>query len=242
MMTLAFDTSTKTGSVALLKDEILLVEQFMNTGKNHGETVHPAIRQILSAAGIGIGDVNLLAVTVGPGSFTGLRIGAGTAKGLAFAEEIPIVGVSTLEALAANVSGSTLTICPMLDARKGEVYTAFYRFDGAGFPGKVSDEQVVSPEILLAGVDQTTLFLGDGAIAYEGLIRSTLFDKAHFVPEPFNYIRAASVGLIGLKKFCDGDSLNSLIFAPRYLRLSEAETKKRTDLISRSDFTNMKWK
>ncbi|MBN2254825.1 MAG: tRNA (adenosine(37)-N6)-threonylcarbamoyltransferase complex dimerization subunit type 1 TsaB [Deltaproteobacteria bacterium] len=229
MITLAFDTSTKTGSFALLKDKILLVEQFMNTGRNHGETVHPAIRQILSAAGIGIGDVNLLAVTVGPGSFTGLRIGAGTAKGLAFAEETLIVGVSTLDALAANASGSALTICPMLDARKGEVYTAFYRAAGADFPERISDERVISPEILLTDMDRPVLFLGDGAIAYEGLIRSILADKAHFVPDPFNYIRAASVGLIGLKKFRDGDSLNSLIFAPRYLRLSEAETRKLTE-------------
>jgi tRNA threonylcarbamoyladenosine biosynthesis protein TsaB len=228
MIILAFDTSTKTGSVALLQDETLLVELFINTGKNHGETVHPAIRQVLETAGIGIADVDLLAVTVGPGSFTGLRIGAGAAKGLAFAGETPIVGVSTLDALAANIAESAPTICPMLDARKGEVYTAFYRFDGTRFPERVSEERVISPEILLKGIDRPVLFLGDGAVVYEDLIRSVLAEKARFVPEPFNYIRAASVGLIGLKNFRDGDSLNSLIFAPRYLRLSEAETRKLT--------------
>lgn len=226
MITMAVDTSTKSGSVALLRDGILIGEKFVNTGKHHGASVHAAIGQILTAAGIGISEVDLLAVTVGPGSFTGLRIGVGTVKGLAFAGGIPVVGVSTLTALAANVSGQARVICPMLDARKGEVYTAFYQHGDGGVPERVSHERVVSPEVVLTDVTGPTLFLGDGAVAYEGIIRSVLADKAHFVPEPFNYIRAASVGVIGLKKFRDGDTLNPLMCAPRYLRLSEAETRR----------------
>ena len=226
MLTLAFDTSTKTASVALLKGEILLIEQFINTGKNHGETLLPAIENILTIAGIGIAEIGLLAVTVGPGSFTGLRVGASSAKGLAFSKGTPIVGVSTLDALAANVTSGSMKICPMLDARKKEVYAALYRISETGFPERITDEQVISPEILLADMDEEILCLGDGAIAYGDLIRLKMSDKAHFVPGPLNYIRASSVGLIGLKKFHDGDSLNSLKLTPRYLRLSEAETKK----------------
>lgn len=226
MVTLAFDTSTKTASVALLRGEKLLVEQFINTGKNHGETLLPAIENVLAVAGIRIDEVALLAVTVGPGSFTGLRVGASTAKGLAFAEGIPIVGVSTLDALAANVNERDITICSMLDARKNEVYTALYRLSNTGFPERITDERVISPEMALEELDGDVLCLGDGALAYKELIRSIVPEKARFVPEPLNYIRASSVGLIGLKKFHDGDILNSLELAPRYLRLSEAEKKK----------------
>ena len=226
MMTLAFDTSTKAESVALLQDEILLVEHFINTGKNHGETLLPAIENILSVAGVRIDEIDLLAVTVGPGSFTGLRVGVSTAKGLAFSQGTPIVGVSTLDALAANVTSSNITICPMLDARKKEVYTAFYRLSGAGFLERMTDERVISPETLLTGIDEDILCLGDGALAYGEFIRLMMTDKAHFVPGPLNHIRASSVGVIGLKKFRDGDTLNSLKVAPRYLRLSEAEKRK----------------
>lgn len=226
MLTLAFDTSTKTASVALLKEETLLIEHFINTGKNHGETLLPAIENILAVAGVGIAEIELLAVTVGPGSFTGLRVGASTAKGLAFSEGTPIVGVSTLDALAANVNSGNIMICPMLDARKKEVYTALYRMSGTGFPERITDEQVISPEILLADMDEDILCLGDGALAYGELIRLMMPDKAHFVPDQLNYIRASSVGLIGLKKFRGGDILNSLKFTPRYIRLSEAEKKK----------------
>ena len=226
MVTLAFDTSTKTESVAVLRGEILLVEQFINTGKNHGETLLPVIENILSVAGVRIDEIELLAVTIGPGSFTGLRVGVSTAKGLALSEGTPIVGVSTLDALASNVTSSNITICPMLYARKKEVYAAFYRLSRTGSLERMTDERVISPEMLLAGIDEDILCLGDGALAYGDLIRLMMTDKAHFVPGPLNHIRASSVGLIGLKKFHDGDTLNAVRVAPRYLRLSEAETKK----------------
>jgi len=227
MVILAFDTSTKTASVALLQNEVLIVEQIINTRKNHGETLLSAIESILAVAGMQIDDIELVAVTIGPGSFTGLRVGAGTAKGLAFSKGIPIVGVSTLDAMAANAPSKKITICPMLDARKNEVYTAFYRMNRTGFPVRITDERVISPELLLADIDEDILYLGDGALAYGNLIRSKMHNKAHFVPAPLNYIRASSVGLIGLKKFHDGDTLNSLMLTPRYVRLSEAETKGR---------------
>ncbi len=225
MLILASDTSTKTASVALLRDRTIVAESFINIGKNHGETLLPEIMDLLSSGNTTLDEIDLFAVTIGPGSFTGLRVGASTVKGLAFATGRPVVGVSTLETLASNLSNSLIAICPMLDARKGEVYTALYRPEKADFPKEIVSEEVMDPGEFLEGVDEDVIFLGDGAVSYMDIIRKRLPDKSHFAISHLNYIRASSAGLIGLKKFRDGDTLDLLTFTPRYLRVSEAEAK-----------------
>ena len=202
MLILASDTSTKTASVALLRDRTIVAESFINTGKNHGETLLPEIVNLLSSGNTKLDEIDLFAVTTGPGSFTGLRIGVSTVKGLAFATGRPVVGVSTLETLASNLSNSVIAICPMLDARKGEVYTALYRPEEADFPKEIVSEEVTDPGEFLEGVDEDVIFLGDGALSYMDIIRKKLPDKSHFALSHLNYIRASSAGLIGLKKFC----------------------------------------
>lgn len=226
VLTLAFDTSTKSASVALLRDTSILVERLVNVDKNHGETLLPEIMNVLAMANVVLDDVELFAVTTGPGSFTGLRIGAATVKGLAVSADRPIAGVSSLDALAFNIPYSSTLICPMLDARKQEVYTALYRPRINAFPERILDEQVVAPGTFLENIDDEVIFLGDGAQAYEDIIKTSLPGNAHIAPRHLNYIRASSVGLIGLKKFYDGDTLDTLTFAPRYLRVSEAEAKR----------------
>jgi tRNA threonylcarbamoyladenosine biosynthesis protein TsaB len=226
MVTLAVDTASKTASVALLEGTTILGESFLNIGKNHGETLLPEIKALLTRNSVAIDEIDLFAVTLGPGSFTGLRIGASTIKGLAFTVGKPVEGVCTLDALALNMSDISMMICPMLDARKKEVYTALYKPAGDNFPEKIVDEVVSDPEHFVKDISENVMFLGDGALLYRNVIREILPDKSHFASDHLNYIRASSVGLIGLKKFYDGETLNLLTFTPEYLRVSEAEAKR----------------
>lgn len=226
MITLAIDTATKTAGVALLDHETILVEYYFHLPVNHSETLLPAVHQGLALVGIGINGVDLFAVTVGPGSFTGLRIGASTVKGFALATAKPVVGVSTLEALAYNAIACPGPVCPMIDARKGEVYTALYRANREGLFDTVVEEQVTTPDKLLTRIDgQQTLFLGDGLEEWSEIIRRSLKERACFGPPNLQTVRASSVALIGMKKYEKGEHLDVMTFVPRYLRRSEAEIR-----------------
>lgn len=225
MITLAIDTATKTAGVALLDDEQILAEHFFNLSVNHSETVLPAVYRSLELAGIGIAGVGLIALTVGPGSFTGLRIGASTVKGLALSTGTTVVGVSTLEALACNAAAFPGVICTLLDARKGEVYAGLYRIDGEGFPEPVLEERVVTPGEILPHVQGDALFLGDGLAAAAGLIAGRPAGITHFLPPNLQSIRASSVALVGRRKRQRGEALDLTTFVPRYLRRSEAEIR-----------------
>jgi tRNA threonylcarbamoyladenosine biosynthesis protein TsaB len=225
MITLAIDTATKTAGVALLRDETILVEYFFNLPVNHSETILPAVHQGLSLAGIGIDGVDLFALTVGPGSFTGLRIGSSTVKGLALATGKPVVGVSTLEALAYNAIEYTGVICPMLDARKGEIYAALYRANGDGLFDVVMEEKAATPGEFLHRIDGEALFLGDGLTEHAEQIREKLSGRARFAPSNRQAVRASSVALIGRIKLSRGERLDVVTFVPRYLRRSEAEVR-----------------
>jgi tRNA threonylcarbamoyladenosine biosynthesis protein TsaB len=228
MLTLAMDTATKTIGLALLEDEEILAELFLNLGRHHAEVLLPALDRICSLAGTPIGSIDLIACTIGPGSFTGVRIGASTVKGLALATGKPVVGVSTLEALAFNALPRTALICPMLDARRNQVYTGLYREGKNGLPEPVGPELLIDVDTFLKGLEEETVFLGDGAVRYERLIGETR--PGRFTPAGARHqgIRAAAVGLIGLERHREGRVLNPLTFSPRYLRLSEAEVSKQT--------------
>jgi tRNA threonylcarbamoyladenosine biosynthesis protein TsaB len=225
MNILAIDTSQKTVSVALLLNEVIRAETFVNRGVNHSEVLLPAVEKTCQMAGLTVDDVNLFVLTIGPGSFTGLRIGASTVKGLALAAGRSVVGVSTLDALAQNVKSSARLICPLLDAQKNQVYTALYRVKSNGPAEKISEEHVMDLEDVLGHLKDEALFLGDGAVAYEGMIRKRLQKKAFFADSRQQHVRAAEAGLLGYKKFLDGDVLDVFRFTPHYLRHSEAETR-----------------
>jgi tRNA threonylcarbamoyladenosine biosynthesis protein TsaB len=225
MITLAIDTATRTAGVALLHDETVLVEYFFNVSVNHSETVLSAVHQGLAVAGIGIDGVDLFALTVGPGSFTGLRIGASTVKGLALTTGKPVVGVSTLEALAYNASECPALICPMLDARKGEVYAALYRANREGIFDVVLEEEVTTPGQFLDRIEGETLFLGDGFSEHAELIRDRFQGRARFAPPNRQWVRASSAALLGMKRYGQGERLDVATFVPRYLRRSEAEIR-----------------
>jgi len=225
MIILALDSATKSASVALLDDGEVLLEILVNLNRHHGETLLPAVETLFRMAGRSPEETGLIALTTGPGSFTGLRIGASVVKGLAMTRGIPVAGVSTLAALAANGGPRRGLVCPMLDARKEEVYTGLFRVDDRGEVTEIGKERVTAVEPFLREIGGEVLFIGDGAVRYEALIRSVFTGTALLCPPSGHLVRASSVGLLGLKKFHQSDILNTLTFTPRYLRLSEAEKR-----------------
>ncbi|MBW2673511.1 MAG: tRNA (adenosine(37)-N6)-threonylcarbamoyltransferase complex dimerization subunit type 1 TsaB, partial [Deltaproteobacteria bacterium] len=176
MITLAVDTSLRTASVALLEDDDIRAELFVHTGRNHAEVLLPSIERLLASVGIEKTQIDLFAVTVGPGSFTGLRVGTSTVKGLAFVLQKPVVGICTLDALALNVAHADprTAICPMVDAGRGEVYTALYLPSGPATYEKTLRECVVCPGEFLGSIGGAVIFLGDGAQKYRTLISDVL--------------------------------------------------------------------
>ncbi|PKN33162.1 MAG: tRNA (adenosine(37)-N6)-threonylcarbamoyltransferase complex dimerization subunit type 1 TsaB [Deltaproteobacteria bacterium HGW-Deltaproteobacteria-19] len=225
MKILALDTATKSASAALLEDERVLAEGYADLGRHHATVVLPFVQSILDLAGIPIEEIDLLAGTAGPGSFTGLRIGAGTLKGLALATGKPIVPVSTLETLAMNAAGGGIPVCPLLDARKGQVYGAIYRFGETGLPHAVIADATVLLADLLDKICEPVLFLGEGAVVHAEAIRERLGEKACFGPPLLNGIRASAAGWLAFHYYRAGRSADPLTFIPAYLRQSEAETK-----------------
>jgi len=233
MLILALETATLTGSVALVEASIpegvsrpamkIVGEITLNLQSTHSERLMPSIRSLLEEASLKIHDLQGIALSLGPGSFTGLRIGVSTVKGLAYALQIPVVGVSTLEALAGNVTYHPATICPVLDARKKEVYAAFFRGGDEGAVGRLSEDWVLPPEELCRRVVERTLFLGNGAEAYAGILRKNLGSLAFFASPEFSLPRALTVAKLSLSKFQTGQNLDLFSFTPIYIRRSEAE-------------------
>ena len=226
MLILAIDTSTKSASIALLRDNEILSEIFVNLDVNHSAVLLPALDHLLRLSRIEPGGIDLFACTIGPGSFTGLRVGASTIKGLALATGKPIAGVSTLEALAFNITGAEISVCPMLDAKKDQVYTALYRIGGDYTLEKIESERVTGVRDFLQCIDENVIFVGDGAVKYAGLISEMLPGKSYFASACHQHVRAGVVGLLGRKKYSEGDVLDSVTFAPVYLRVSEAEMRR----------------
>jgi tRNA threonylcarbamoyladenosine biosynthesis protein TsaB len=168
-------------------------------------------------------EIDAFALTVGPGSFTGLRVGMGVVKGLALATGKPVVGVSALDALALNASGSSINICTVLDAGRESIYTALYRPRAGGVPERIIEERIVSAAEFLEGLGEDTLFLGYGSRSYAELINKKLQDKASIALPYLNNLRASAVGFIGLKKICEDDILDIKTAVPRYLHSSYAK-------------------
>lgn len=235
MLILALETATLTGSAALVEagfreggprpDMKILAEATLRLPGTHSERLMPSVHNLLEAASRTIHDVEGIALSLGPGSFTGLRIGASTAKGLAFALKIPVAGISTLEALANNAPYHPATVCPVLDARKKEVYAAFFQGNEEGTVSRRSEDRVLSPEDLCRRVTGKTLFLGDGAEAYAGFIREKLGPLASFASPELSLPRALNVAKLSLPLFQNGRTLELFSFAPVYLRRSEAEIR-----------------
>ena len=227
MLTLAFDTSSKTAAVALLQDNVILYDTIINVGLNHSEVLLPAIDQACLQTRINIAEIDLFACTIGPGSFTGLRIGVSTLKGLMLATGKPAVGISSLAALALNVSKSSIIICSVMDAGRGQVYIAYYRYNENGLIDQMGTEKAVDPrEIIQNPEEQEIIFVGDGAIKYAGILSNTKTKEINIASALQQYIRASSVGFLGREKYDRNELLNAETFVPVYLRSADAYLKK----------------
>jgi tRNA threonylcarbamoyladenosine biosynthesis protein TsaB len=228
MIILAIDTSTPTGSVAVLKGDTVLAEVAVTSQQTHAKRLVSALDATLGMTDLTIGECEGFAVTTGPGSFTGLRIGVSTVKGLGFATKKPVTGVSTLDALVYQLPSYPHLVCPMLDARKGQVYAALYECIGHMKWKTVIEDCAIEPQQWLRQIRDVCLFLGDGASAYSALIRETLGDLAYFAPEYLNRVRASVVGYIGMKQILDGQIAAVDRLVPHYIRKSDAEIKEKS--------------
>ena len=222
MKILAVDTATNSCSVAATDDGKLAAELTISKNQTHSKHLMELIHSVLENAGFSVRSLDGLAVTIGPGSFTGLRNGNSTIKGLAHALGKPVVGVSTLKALARQCGQTPYLICPLLDARKGEVYAAIYGFNKGQLIQRTGARAMI-PEAVVADIKSPCVFIGNGARLYHPRIVSAVGNLAHFVPEGQNTIRASSVAFLSMPRFeaNDTDGIDGLV--PHYIRKSDAE-------------------
>jgi len=226
MIILGIETATMTGSLALMDDNRLISEYTLNMKTTHSSRLMPAFDMILNDSCIDKNDINGIAVSIGPGSFTGLRIGLATAKGLAFGLNIPLAGVPTLDALAYNLPYAMYQVCPILDARKNEVYASLYRFEN-GFIMRKSPYQVLPPEDLSSQINEKTILLGDGVDVYKSFFEEKLGELVTFAPDAQRLPRASVVAEIGLEKLKNGEAIDISSSEPLYIRHADAEIKNK---------------
>lgn len=224
MKILSLDSSSESASIAILEEDKLLGEMTFNYKKQHSVILMPMIDTLLHNLSMNIDDIDGFVVSKGPGSFTGLRIGMATIKGLSLGTDKPFIGVSSLDALAYNLFEIEGIVCPVMDALRNNVYTCLYTYE-KGKLKVISDYMAVSIEDLanlLNSYDKKVYFIGDATYKYKSLLQSKV-NNCTFAPSHLNLARASSLGEIGLKKIQLGfkDDLNNS--APIYLRKSQAE-------------------
>lgn len=223
MRLLAADTSTRSGSVALLEGERVVAEWTLHSDITHNRLLLKTIDYALQQAGWSLDDVEAFAVTTGPGSFTGLRIGLTTVKTLAWATRKPLVGVPSLDALALPLAFASMPVCALLDARKKEVFFAFFEPDRRTGLLRRGPYHVGSPQGLARAITSSTLFCGDGWSLYRTVFEEQLGNLAFGAPPPLNLLRAGFVGELARRRLAADDVDDPLTLAPLYVRLSEAQ-------------------
>jgi tRNA threonylcarbamoyladenosine biosynthesis protein TsaB len=226
MKVLGIDTSTMTAAVGLVHDDELLVEVKFDVKVTYSEVLMPTIDMALKTVGLGPGDLDGFAVSIGPGSFTGLRIGLSTVKGLCFAAGKPLAAVPSLDALASQSLFCRYQVVPLLDAKKNEVYAAIYDTAG-GELNRKSDFWAVGIEDLSRKITQESLFVGPGAKLYRKELVDLLGQKAYFATGVQSTPSGVSVARLGAVKLMAGQTENLSQLEPLYLRQSEAELKYR---------------
>ena len=237
MTILAFETSAKAASAALFREGVLLGETYQNTGLTHSQTLLSMAESLMASCGVAAGDIDAVGVAAGPGSFTGVRIGVAAAKGFAWGREIPCVGVSTLAAMAVGFGAWQGYVCPVMDARRSQVYNALFRAEG-GVLTRLRPDRAISLKELgedLENFREEVFFVGDGAcLCYNTLGISQ--PRFHLVPEHRRHQRACGVALAALEKIRAGEPGDAAAMEPNYLRLSQAERER----LERLQSTNQK--
>ena len=226
MIILALDSTAQTGAVALCRDEKLIASFTLNTGNTHSETLLPSVEVVLKLGDMTVDDVDLFAISKGPGSFTGVRIGAATVKGMAFGKDKPCIGVSTLEALAYNLRGFSGIACPVMNARRSQVYNALFRVENGKIERLCPDRAIALTELAeeLAAYGDTPIYLsGDGYdMTREALASCNLGNT----PEELIYQSGYSVAMCALAAYEAGERTTDAELVPTYLRLPQAERER----------------
>lgn len=223
MKILGIDTSTPIGSVALIDDDNIVAEHTLNIVHAHSSRLMPAIDAVLKWGEITPHDLDGCAVGIGPGSFTGVRIGVATVKSLCYAVDKPIVGVSTLEAIAYNLRWTNGLVCPILDARRSEIYGAI--FHGGTEWQRISDDLCLPIDAFLDKLDRHTtpdssiIFVGDGLVTYGDEVRSKHPETASLADTIFNVPRGAAIATLGANRLKEGDTDNYWTLVPNYVRI-----------------------
>lgn len=238
MKILGVDSSGNVASAAILNDTVLAGEYSINNGRTHSQTLMPMIEEVITMSGISPSELDAIAIASGPGSFTGLRIGSATVKGLGLALGKPVIPVPTLEGLAFNVFGTKAIICPIMDARRNQVYTGIYQFK------EKKESPVLRPEDfniietqkpmdilqileIINKLGKEVIFLGDGVPVYQTIILEEMKVPYSFAPAHMALQKAGSVAMLGSCYFAMGKTNTAAEFKPEYLRLSQAEREKR---------------
>ena len=224
MRILGIESSSLVASVALITDDVLTAEYTVNFKKTHSQTLLPMIDEIGTMLELDLQTVDAIAVSGGPGSFTGLRIGSATAKGLGLALDKPLIHVPTVDAMAYNLYGTSALICPIMDARRNQVYTGLYHFERSF--DVVKSQCAMDIKELIAELNargERVIFLGDGVPVYEKVIAEFMESPWDLAPAQSNRQRAASVAALGAVYYAEGKTETAEEHAPDYLRKAQAE-------------------
>lgn len=228
MKILAVDSSGLVASVAILEDDNLIAEYTVNYKKTHSQTLLPMLDEIVRMTDTDLNSIDAIAVSKGPGSFTGLRIGSATVKGLGLALDKPIIGIPTVEGLAMNLYDTDALICPLMDARRNQVYTGFYKFQNGSLQ-VVKEQTPLGIEEVISALNvlgQKVVFLGDGVPVYKEVIENMVSVEYSFAPSHVNKQRAGAIGVRAFEYYKQGLTVSAAEFEPEYLRLSQAERER----------------
>ena len=229
MKILGLDSSGLVASVAVVEDDNLLAEYTVNYKKTHSQTLLPMLDEIAAMIELDLKTLDAIAVAGGPGSFTGLRIGSATAKGLGLALNKPLVRVPTVDGIAYNLCGDKDLVCPLMDARRNQVYTGLYEFEGNEMQVRLSQRAVGIEEILgiVDSFEREVVFLGDGVPVFRDFIREHINVPYRFAPAHMNKQRASAVAALALRYYARGEIQTAAEHRPEYLRMAQAERERK---------------
>lgn len=224
MKILSLDSATECATVAIIDNDKILGETIVNYKKQHSVIMMPMIDNLLKSCSLSVSDIDGFVVSSGPGSFTGLRIGMSTIKGLVQATKKPFVTINSLDGLANNLFNTQGIICPIIDALRGNVYTNFYRFKNNSLVA-LNEPQLLSMEEVIkkcSDFNESITFIGDGTLKFKDNILNSL-TKAFIAPSHLNVTKASSIGYLGYLRLANSEGDNVLNSSPLYLRLCQAE-------------------
>lgn len=237
MKILGLDSSGIVASVAIVEDDVLIAEYTVNYKKTHSQTLLPMLDEIAKMTELDLNSIDAIVVAAGPGSFTGLRIGSATAKGLGLALKKPLIAIPTVEGLAYNLYDISGLICPIMDARRKQVYTGIYRFTDHQLK-VVEDQMAVPMETVIEKLNQygeAVTFLGDGVPVFHELIAEKMTVPYSFAPAHVNKQRAAAVAALGEIYYRQGKTETAMEHVPDYLRVSQAERERAAREAAKAD-------